>query len=59
MTWYIKWRRADQSVAETLIDEPEKVKAIYDDWFEAGRVIWIEDHEGRTIDRDDFDLLRK
>lgn len=55
MTWYVKWRKAADSVASILCDERKKVAELYDEQDTMGRSVWIEDHEGKPLQRSDFD----
>lgn len=55
MTWHIKWRKSDGSAVSVLSDDLDHAKELFDEQEELGRSPWIEDHQGRKLDRADLD----
>lgn len=54
MTWYVKWRKPDLASIAILCDEAAKAAELYDEQKALGSDVWIEDHEGRPVDRSDL-----
>jgi len=54
MTWYVKARKSDGTVASILCDDPRMVASNLIDRRKMGRKAWIEDTQGRPIADADF-----
>jgi hypothetical protein len=55
MTWWVKWRTASGAAPGTLCDEPSQVIDLFDEQKAMGRDPWIEDADGRLVNRESFD----
>jgi predicted transcriptional regulator len=52
MTWKVKIRQPDESIAKTLKDDALVTARLYDEEKAKGREVWIEDHQGRSVRRE-------
>jgi hypothetical protein len=55
MTWFVKSKSSDGTVASILCDEPRQVHENLKDQRERGRESWIEDTGGRRVEEEVFE----